>query len=142
MSIETAERRGIFSCGYHSDLSGLAPNGFLTGAEWDWAGKGAEFVKAWQTGQPYPNLLRGGFKQGLVKISPFGKSVPENVRADIIAARQAFVDDKLKIYAGPLKSNDGKQILAPGQIIANDDVGFKFGVNWLVEGAIGETGLK
>jgi simple sugar transport system substrate-binding protein len=30
--IENAERRGIMSCGYHTDVSELAPKGFLTGA--------------------------------------------------------------------------------------------------------------
>jgi basic membrane protein A len=142
VAVETAERRGIFSCGYHSDLSALAPNGFLTGAEWNWGAKGGEFVKDWQTGQTYPNLLRGGFKQGLVKMSPFGKSVSESVRSEVNKAKQAFVDDKLTLYVGPLKDNEGKQILAAGQSISNDDISFKAGVKWLVEGAIGQTGLK
>lgn len=142
VSVETAERRGIFSCGYHSDLSALAPNGFLTGAEWNWGTKGGEFVKDWQTGQPYPNLLRGGFKQGLVKMSPFGKSVSEATRAAVNKAKQDFIDDKLTLYVGPLKDNEGKQILAAGQSISNDDIPFKAGVKWLVEGAIGQTGLK
>jgi basic membrane protein A and related proteins len=141
VAIETAERRGIYSCGYHTDLSALAPKGFLTGAEWNWA-KAGDFVHAWQTGGSYPNLLRGGFKQGMVAISPFGKSVPENVRQEVLRARQAFTDDTLKLYKGPLKDNEGKQILAAGQDISNADNDYKVNVKWLVEGAIGETGLK
>jgi basic membrane protein A and related proteins len=99
-------------------------------------------VHAWQTGGSYPNLLRGGFKQGMVAISPFGKSVPENVRQEVLRARQAFTDDTLKLYKGPLKDNEGKQILAAGQDISNADNDYKVNVKWLVEGAIGETGLK
>ena len=34
--METAERRGIFCCGYHANQSKLAPKGYLTGAEWNW----------------------------------------------------------------------------------------------------------
>ena len=139
--IETAERRGIMSCGYHTDLSELAPKGFLTGAEWNWAA-GAQFVQAWQTGGSYPNLLRGGFKQDMVAISPFGKAVPEDLRAKILKLRQAFVEDSLKLYRGPLKDNEGNVILKEGQVIANDDNKFKLAVNFLVEGAIGKTGLK
>ena len=37
MILETAERRGIFVCGYHANGSKLAPKGYLTGAEWNWA---------------------------------------------------------------------------------------------------------
>jgi simple sugar transport system substrate-binding protein len=141
VAMETAERRGIFSCGYHTDLSDLAPEGFLTGAEWNWA-KGGDFVQAWQTGGDYPNLYRGGFRRGMVELSPFGKAVPEEVRAEVLAAREQFVDDTLKLYKGPLMDNKGNQVLAEGEEISNEDNAFKVGVKWLVEGAIGETGLE
>ena len=141
VAIENAERRGIMSCGYHTDLSALAPKGFLTGAEWNWAA-GGRFVQAWQTGGPYPNLLRGGFKQDMVAISPFGRAVPPEVRTRILGLRQAFVDDSLKLYRGPLKDNEGNVILKPGEVIANDDNKFKLAVNFIVEGGIGKTGLK
>lgn len=139
--IENAERRGISSCGYHTDLSELAPKGFLTGAEWNWAA-GARFVKAWQTGATYPNLLRGGFKQDMVALSPFGRSVNAEVRAKILKIKQGFVDDSFKLYRGPLKDNEGHVILREGEVIANDDNKFKLAVKFLVEGAIGTTGLK
>jgi simple sugar transport system substrate-binding protein len=138
--IETAERRGIYSCGYHTDLSALAPKGFLTGAEWNW-GKGAEFVRAWQTNGQYPNLLRGGFKRDMVKLSPFGAAVPERVRVEVLKSRQALADDKLALYHGVLKDNEGNVILKAGETIGNEDNQFKLGVKFLVEGAIGKTGL-
>jgi simple sugar transport system substrate-binding protein len=129
------------SCGYHTDLSALAPKGFLTGAEWNWA-KGGDFVQAWQTGGAYPNLYRGGFKQDMVAISPFGKEVPKNVQDAVLKERQGFLDDTLKLYKGPLKDNKGNQVLAAGQEISNTDNPFKLSVKWLVEGAIGSTGLQ
>jgi len=139
--IENAERRGIMSCGYHTDLSELAPKGFLTGAEWNWA-VGAKFVQAWQMAGAYPNLLRGGFKQDMVAISPFGRAVPADLREKALKVRQAFVDDQLKLYKGPLRDNEGNVILRDGEVVANDDNKFKLGVKFLVEGAIGKTGLK
>ena len=141
VSVETAERRGVFSCGYHTDLSSLAPNGFLTGAEWNWA-KGVEFVEAWRTGGKYPNLLRGGFKRGMVALSPYGKAVPQAVRDEVDAAKRGFQDDTLMLYKGPLKDNEGNVVLEEGQVISNEDNKFKFAVRFLVEGAIGKTGLK
>jgi basic membrane protein A len=141
VSIETAERRGVRSCGYHTDLSSLAPKGFITGAEWNW-GKGADFVKDWQTKEPYPNLFVGGFKYDLVTISPFGKNVPETVKAAVLKARKGFTDDTLKLYKGPLRDNEGHEVLKAGQVVANTDAKFKTGVNFLVEGTVGKTGLK
>jgi len=139
--IENSERRGIFSCGYHTDLSSLAPKGFLTGAEWNWA-KGGDFVQAWQTGGDYPNLYRGGFSRDMVNISPFGSSVPQDVRDEALKAVAAFKDDSLKLYKGPLKDNEGNVILKSGEEVSNTDNAWKLGVRFLVEGAIGETGLK
>ena len=141
VAIETAERRGVYSCGYHSDCSSLAPEGFLTGAEWNWA-SAADFVEAWRTGGAYPNLLRGGFKRDMVGLSPFGKALPESVRAEILEAKQGFMDDTLKLYTGPLKDNEGNVILEQGQVIDNEDTEFKLGVRFFVEGAIGKTGLN
>jgi len=141
VSIETAERRGVRSCGYHTDLSSLAPKGFITGAEWNW-GKGADFVRAWQTGGTYPNLLVGGFKQDLVTISPYGANVPDAVKAAVAKARDGFRNDTLKLYKGPLKDNEGQLVLKEGQVIGNDDAAFKSKVTFLVEGTQGKTGLQ
>ncbi len=141
VAIETAERRGVYSCGYHSDCSSLAPKGFLTGAEWNWA-SAAGFVEAWRTGGDYPNLLRGGFKRDMVALSPFGDAVPQAVRNEIMKAKQGFTDDSLKLYKGPLKDNEGNVVLEDGEVIDNEDTKFKLGVRFFVEGAVGETGLK
>jgi len=142
VSIETAERRGVMSCGYHTNLSSLAPKGFITGAEWDWADRGAAFVKAWQTGGKYPNLVVGGFKQRLVAISPFGPNVPPAVKTAVEKARAGFIADTLKLYKGPLNDNEGHVVLKPGEVIDNEDSKFKTAVNFLVEGTQGKTGLE
>ena len=41
-----------------------------------------------------------------------------------------------------MNDNEGNQVLAAGQAIDNEDNKFKLGVRFLVEGAIGKTGLK
>lgn len=141
VAIETAERRGIMSVGYHTDQSSLAPEGFLTGAEWNWA-KGGDFATAHLTGDEYPNLFRGGFANDMVKVSPFGANVPQEVRDEVMAAKQGFVDGSLTLYSGPLSDNNGNEVIPAGTDIANDDNDFKLSVKWLVEGTIGETGLE
>ena len=141
VSVETAERRGVYSCGYHTDLSSLAPKGFLSGAEWNW-GKGADFVEAWRKGAEFPNLLRGGFEKDMVALSPIGAAVPDDVKAEMMTLKDGFTDGSFQLYKGPLKDNKGNEVLAEGQVIDNNDAGFKLGVKWLVEGAIGSTGLE
>ena len=77
--METAERRGIFACGYHADQSKLAPKGYLTGAEWNWITVYKQFIADEQGGKPLPNFVRGGLAEGFIKMSPYGPG-PERGR--------------------------------------------------------------
>src|SRR5881409_3349269 len=65
--VETAERRGVFVCGYHANQATLAPKGYLTGAEWNWVTPYTLHVKDAMAGKPLVNFLRGGLKEGFVR---------------------------------------------------------------------------
>jgi simple sugar transport system substrate-binding protein len=68
--VETAERRGVFVCGYHANQAALAPKGYLTGAEWSWSAPYRRHVEDALAGRPMVNFLRGGLKDGFVRPSP------------------------------------------------------------------------
>ena len=68
--VETAERRGIYVCGYHANQAKLAPKGYLTGAEWNWATVYKMFAEKALKGEPLPNFVRGGLAEDFVKMSP------------------------------------------------------------------------
>ncbi len=142
--IETAEKRGIFSCGYHADQTKLAPKGYLTGGEWDWSTiytKYAEMVKEGKTLMDggIPHIIRGGIKEGFWKLSPFGPAVGEQAKKDAEAAKAKFMDGSLVIYKGGLKDNTGKEIIAAGKDLKQLDPELEK-MNWLVEGVIGKVG--
>ncbi|MGC1310590.1 MAG: BMP family ABC transporter substrate-binding protein [Phormidesmis sp.] len=141
--IETAEKRGIFSSGYHADQSPLAPKGYLTGAEWDWASiytfLGEQFVegKTVMAGD-IDHVFRGGLADNFCKLSPYGPAVSEAAQADAEKARQQFLDKSLVIYNGELKSNDGKEILAAGDEYDQQNIELEK-MDWLVEGVKGSV---
>lgn len=141
VAIETAEPRGVFTVGYHSDCSSLAPEGFLTGAEWNWA-SAADFVEAWRTGSEYNNVVRGGFAEDMVALTAFGKAVPADVQEKVMAAKQGLIDGSLTLYEGPIKDSAGNVVVAEGEKIDNKDASFKLAQKYFVEGAIGITGLE
>src|SRR5439155_800163 len=62
--VETAAKRGKMVCGYHASQAKLAPNAYLTGAEWNWLTAYKTVIDAAQSGKPHPNFLRGGLKEG------------------------------------------------------------------------------
>ena len=85
--METAERRGIFACGYHANQAKLAPKGYLTGAEWNWITVYKQFLADEQGGKPLPNFVRGGLAEGFIKMSPYGPGLNEAGRKNVDAVK-------------------------------------------------------
>src|SRR5438128_11414658 len=136
--VETAERRGIFVCGYHANQATLAPKGYLTGAEWNWLTPYTMHVKDAQAGKPLVNLLRGGFKGGVVKPSAYGKAVSEPARKRADAVKAQMMKGEFVIFKGPLKDNTGKTVIDTGVSHKQTDVVLEQ-MSYLVEGVIGKV---
>src|SRR5688572_23769457 len=70
--IETAEARGVKSCGHNASQAPLAPKGFITGAEYKWETIYKGYATALAAGKPLPNMAAGGYEGDVVQNSPFG----------------------------------------------------------------------
>jgi simple sugar transport system substrate-binding protein len=134
--IETAEKRGIFSTGYHANQAALAPKGYLTGAEWNWAVVYKDYVEKVKSGKPWEHLVRGGFKQGFIKMSPYGAAVTAETKAKADAAKEALTAGTLTIFKGPMKDNAGKEIIPAGTDRGQTDIELEK-MNYLVAGVKG-----
>jgi len=137
--VETAEKRGIFCTGYHASQAKLAPNGYLTGAEWNWAKVYTDYVKMVQGGIKPPNLVRGGLKEGIVKTSPYGAAVSDKARNHADDVKGQFMAGSFVVYKGPLKDNKGNTVIAAGTEHGQTDIALE-SMNWLVEGVVGSIG--
>lgn len=137
--IEICDRRGIFSSGYHADQSELSPKGFLTGAEWNWPKVYTDYVKLLQEGKPFPHLLRGGLKEGMVKLSKYGPAVGAKTVALVEAAKAKFMSGEMIIYKGEIKDNKGNVVIPAGKALPQTDIELE-SMNYLVAGVIGSTG--
>jgi simple sugar transport system substrate-binding protein len=136
--VETAERRGIFVCGYHADQSALAPKGYLTGAEWNWITPYTMHVKDAMAGKPMVNFLRGGLREGFVKTSAYGKAVSEGARKSADGIKAQMVKGDYVLFKGPLKDNTGKTVIAAGAGQKQTDPVLEQ-MGYLVEGVIGKV---
>jgi basic membrane protein A and related proteins len=141
--IETAEKRGVFSSGYHANQSSLAPKGYLTGAEWDWSSIYTSLGEQFMAGKTLmnadiPHILRGGLADKFCKLSPYGPAVSDQAKADADAAIDAIKSGQLTIYNGPLKTNDGKEVLPAGKGLPIDDLELEK-MDFLIEGVNGSV---
>jgi basic membrane protein A len=136
--IETAEHRGVFSTGYHASQAALAPKGYLTGAEWNWEVVYKDYIDKIQKGQPWDHLVRGGFKEGFIKMSPYGAAVSADAKAKADEAVKKFTDGTMVVYAGPLKDNTGKEVIAAGTSQGQRDIALE-SMGYLVDGVKGSV---
>jgi simple sugar transport system substrate-binding protein len=136
--VENAARRGAFVCGYHVNQSVLAPQAYLTGAEWNWEVLYPRFVKMFTSGETIPNFYRGGVKEELVKVSPYGPAVSDQAKKKADEVKAALTAGNYVIFKGPIVDNKGATVIAAGVSRGQTDPELEK-MSYLVEGVIGAT---
>ena len=136
--VENAARRGAMVCGYHVNQATLAPKAYLTGAEWNWVALYPRFVKMFIAGETIPNFYRGGLKEGLVKVSPYGDIVAQAARKHADDVKAKLTAGGYVIFKGPISDNKGKTVIGAGVERGQTDAELEK-MDYLVEGVIGAT---
>jgi simple sugar transport system substrate-binding protein len=136
--METAAGRGCYICGYHADQSSLAPEKYLTGAEWNWAEVYTGMVQTVLDGGTIDNFVRGGLADGFIKMSPLGPAVTDAARAQFEATKAEIMAGGFSVIKGPLNDNAGNGLLAAGEALVETDIALE-SMDYLVEGVIGST---
>jgi len=133
--IETAEARGVKSCGHNASQAPLAPKGFITGAEYKWETIYKIYADALAAGSELPNFIAGGYHNDMLRNTAYGAgATPEAIKAADAAI--AGLIAKKPIYVGPLKDNTGKSVIE-GTMDNYDPV--LDGMGYLLEGVQGST---
>ena len=136
--METAAGRGAYICGYHANQSPLAPDMYLTGAEWNWAQVYTGMAKTMLEGGTIDNFVRGGLAEGFIKMSPLGPAVSDEARAQFEATKAEIVAGGYAVIKGPMKDNEGNVIATEGQSFVETDVALE-SMDYLVEGVLGSA---
>ena len=134
--VETAAKRGKMVCGYHASQAKLAPQAYLTGAEWNWLTAYTTIIEAARSGKPHPNFLRGGLKEGFVKMSAYGPAVSDAAKKQADDTKAKMIAGGFDIFKGPLKNNKGKEVIASGKSFKQTDLELEK-MDYLVEGVLG-----
>src|SRR6516162_621837 len=108
--VETAEKRGVKTCGHNSSQAPLAPKGFITGAEYKWETIYKSYATDLAAGKTLPNVLTGGYDKDMLRSSTFGAGATEQAKTAAAAAIEGLKASK-PIFKGPLKDNAGKVVL-------------------------------
>jgi basic membrane protein A and related proteins len=135
--VENAARRGIYICGYHCSQATLAPEKYLTGAEWNWEKVYTDYIKMYQSHQKIPNLVRGGLKEQIVKTSPYGPAVSDKAKKAAEDVKAKLVAGNFVIFKGEMKDNTGKVVIPAGKQYVQTAIELE-SMDYLVEGVKGQ----
>lgn len=134
--LKTAEEKGVRAFGWDSDMTAYGPKAHLGSAIINWQPYYSKAVKdvlegTWSTGSSWL-----GVKDGVIDLVSVADDIPQEIKAKVDAAKDGLKTGSLKIWAGPITSNTGKEILADGAVA---DDAFLSGVNFYVKGVEGKV---
>ena len=134
-TVQTAEAKKVYAIAYHSDMSRYGPTAQLTAVTHHWGNYYTRVAQSAVDGKWQKDDVWGGIKDGMIKLAPFNKSVPPNVVAMVNTAENEIAAGKLHPFTGPMKTNEGKEVLAAGKTITDADLSK---MDYYVEGVVGK----
>jgi basic membrane protein A and related proteins len=137
--VQTAEKLGVMSVGYHADLHTFAPKGWITGAKWDWGKLYLTIAQSVIDGTWKTSQIRTGMASGDVALSEFGKNVPFAVQEEVKKAQAKIENGEYVVFQGPLTDRDGNLKIKKGQEVTFDVME---SMNYFVDGVVGSIPEK
>lgn len=131
---EAAAARGVYSIGYHSDMSAFAPGKHLVAAVWNWLPFYEDVIAKVRKGEWKSGSYWLGMETGVVDLSAFGEAVPEEVRQEIAQRKAEIISGDYVVFKGPVKNQEGKVAVAEGDVPSDKEL---LSMNWFVEGVVG-----
>jgi basic membrane protein A and related proteins len=136
-SIQAAQEKGTYAFSIDADMSSFGKKAQLSGTTEDWSGYYIAETKKVLDGSWTGNRhTRWGLKEGLVVMAPLNPAIPPEAVKVFEEKRAAIVAGTLNPFAGPIKDNTGKEMVAGNAIMP----GATFNsLNWYVEGIDGSV---
>lgn len=109
----TAEKNGVWQCGYNADMIDAAPKASLISARIDWGIYLQDAVQAMIDGEEIPVDWCQGLESGAVYVSPLNTDIAaEGTQEAIDEATEKIKSGELEVFAGPLTgtSPEGEDI--------------------------------
>lgn len=124
----------VIGFGQASDMAEYKPTPRVSSIIDDWSPYYIERIQAVMDGTWEAKDSWDGIAQGTVRIGEF-TGLPDEVKAEAEAMRDAIAAGTYHPFTGPLKKQDGSDWLAEGQTAPDGDL---LGMNFYVEGITGE----
>ncbi|WP_440996659.1 BMP family ABC transporter substrate-binding protein [Arhodomonas sp. SL1] len=129
--VQAAAERENYAIAYHSDMAAYGDEYHLTSVAHHWGDFYTQRAEEVLNGEWTSRNVWGGIASGMVDIGDFSAEVPEAVREEVMAARQAMIDGELHPFAGPVIAKDGTEKVAEGETLSDEAL---LNMDYYVEG--------
>jgi len=129
-----AEENGVYAIGYNAISQDVAPNAVLTAPIWDWGVYYKDTVEKAYNDEWETHAYWGQIADGIMDLAPFGDMVPDDVREEVNAAKDAIIAGDLHPFTGPIRDQDGNVRVEDGETMSDEAL---LSFDWLVEGVVG-----
>jgi len=136
---QAAEEKGVFSIGYNSDMSKMAPKAYMTAPVWNWGPYYANEVKKVLAGSWKSADYWEGMKADIVRLAPLTKNAPDGAEAKVNEIKKKILDGTFNVFSGPIKDQKGIVKVPAGSALSDKD---QLSCDWFVEGVIGKAKNK
>lgn len=135
--VQTAEKRGIYSIGYHSAaVQKFAPKGWISGVNFNFGPLFVKFANDVLNGTWKAQFVIGDTKSGMASLAPFGSGVPADVKNQVNQTVTDLQNGK-NYLAGPVYDQAGNLRIPPN---SPPDPNLVNTVKWFAQGIIGQLG--
>jgi basic membrane protein A len=131
-----AQENGVYAIGYNAISQEVAPDAVLTAPIWNWGVYYKDTVEKAYEGEWESHAYWGHMADGIMDLAPFGDMVPQDVRDEVNAAKEAIMSGDLHPFAGPITDNGGELRVKEGETMTDEAL---LSLNWLVEGVVGQV---
>ncbi|MFE8644542.1 BMP family ABC transporter substrate-binding protein [Sphingomonas sp. NCPPB 2930] len=135
-----AQERGKWAVAYHSDMRSIAPDAQIAAVTHQWGDYYTRRVQAVIDGTWTSGNLWGGVKEGMVRVGDFGRKVPQQVQAEVLARQKDIAAGTLQPFraaVADIRDNTGTVVIVKGTQLSDEQI---LKMNWLVEGVQGRVG--
>ena len=119
---------------YHSDMRKAGPDAQIVAVTHQWGAYYTQRTRAVLDGTWKSGNVWGGVKEGMIRVSDFGPKVPKTVQDEVLARQKDIASGRLRPFTGPMIDNEGREVLAKGQVMTDAQIQT---MNFLISGVVG-----
>jgi len=134
-TVAAAEEKGKMAIAYHSDMRKFGPKAQLAAVTHHWGDYYTRRAQAALDNTWSVTPVWGGIKDGFIKLEGLSEQLPPPLVADVKAKESAIRDGSFHPFTGPIRSNDGVEVIAAG-VLSDEQLGK---MDYYVAGVVGKV---